>query len=201
MHESGAGVEGAFETHPSVQTRIEAVDRQPDAAVAPSHPAQALLRDIGELEARLLAWEARKRDLPEPQSIPWAELLDRFHRPRWELAGESQEFEGKTVAQLPAIIDASGVELVGAHFADGVRERLQQIAETLCAALERDGWQPDAWSPGEPLIMVKGDRHVEPFTAVSRLAWKQIAFFEWEDECADLGIAGLALATPSYQRA
>jgi len=201
MHESGAGVEGAFETHPSVQTRIEAVDRQPDAAVTPSHPAQALLRDIGELEARLLAWEARKRDLPEPQSIPWAELLDRFHRPRWELAGESQEFEGKTVAQLPEIIDASGVELVGAHFADGVRERLQHIAETLCAALERDGWQPDAWSPGEPLIMVKGDRQVEPFTAVSRLAWKQIAFFEWEDECADLGIAGLALTTPSYQSA
>ena len=34
------GPEAAFETHPSVQTRIEAVDRQPDAVNAPSRPAQ-----------------------------------------------------------------------------------------------------------------------------------------------------------------
>jgi Zn-dependent protease with chaperone function len=202
MSEAGhAGEETAFETHPSVQTRIEAVDRQPDAADAPSHPAQGLLRDLGELEARLLAWETRKRGLPSPAPLNWNATLARFHRPRWEMAGECHEFEGKTVAQLPEIIDASGVELVGAQFANGVRERLQHIAETLCAALERDGWQPESLLPGRPLMMRKGEQRLEPFSAVSRLAWKQIAFFEWEDECAELGIASLALAAPSFQRA
>jgi hypothetical protein len=85
------------------------------------------------------------------------------------------------------------VELVGAEFADGVRDRLQLIAETLCAALERDGWRPDSPAPGRSLVMRKDERRVEPFSAVSKLAWKQIAFFEWEDECAELGIAALPL--------
>jgi Zn-dependent protease with chaperone function len=195
------GPEAAFETHPSVQTRIEAVDRQPDATDAPSHPAVGLLRDVAELEARLLAWEARKRGLPAVQALDWRDAIERFHRPRWEVAGESHEFEGRTVAQLPEIVDAAAVELIGAEFANGVRERLQRIAETLCAALERDGWSPEAPAPGRPLTMRNGDRRVEPFTAVSRLAWKQIAFFEWEDECAELGIAGLALTASTYQRA
>ncbi len=203
MDESGneIGPEALFETHPSVQTRIEAVDLQPDAIDAASLPAQELLCDLDDLEARLLAWEARKRGLPSAQPLAWNAVLARFHRPRWELAGESHEFEGKMASQLPAIIDASGVKLVGAHFADGVRERLQHIAETLCAALERDGWTPDLPVPGGPLAMRKGDRRLEPFTAVSRLAWKQIAFFEWEDECAELGIADLVLTAPSYLRA
>ena len=203
LDESGdeIGPEAEFETHPSVQTRIDAVDLQPDAVTAPSHPAQGLLCDLGDLEARLMAWEARKRGLPPAQPLAWSEALDRFHRPRWELAGESHEFEGKTASQLPEIIDASGVELVGAQFANGVRERLQHVAETLCSALERDGWTADLPVPGGALAMHKGDRRLEPFTAVSRLAWKQIAFFEWEDECAELGIAALALTAPSYLRA
>lgn len=203
MHEAAdqPGGEGAFETHPSLQARIKAVDPQPDAAYPASHPAQGLLRNVQELEARLLAWEGQKRGLPLAKPLAWNQVLPQFQRPRWERLAESQEFEGRSVAQLPEIVDAGGVELTGGQFADGVRARLQQIAETLCAALERDGWQPDAPGPGCPLVMRKGERRVEPFTAVSRLAWKQIAFFEWEDECAELGIAELALAAPSYLRA
>lgn len=195
------GLEALFETHPSIQARIEAVDLQPDAVDVASLPAHELLRDLGGLEARLLAWEARKRGLPPAQPLAWNAALDRFHRPRWDLAAERHAFEGKMVSQLPEIIDAAGVELVGAQFANGVREPLQHAAETLCAALERDGWAPHLPAPGGPLSMHKGDRRLEPFTAVSRLAWKQIAFFEWEDECAELGIAGLALRAPSFLRA
>ena len=203
MHEGDGetGGEDAYETHPSVQTRIKAVDRHPDAAGVVSHPAQALLRDLKKLEARVMAWEARKRGLPTPRPLVWNAVLDSFYRPRWQVAAEHHEFEGRTVSQLPEIIDISGVELVGAQFANGVRERLQHIAETLCAALERDGWQPGLRAPGGPLIMRKGDQSLEPFAAVSRLAWKQIAFFEWEDECAALGIAELALVAPTYQQA
>ena len=203
IHESGGepADEEGFDTHPSVQTRIQAVDLQPDAVAAASHPAKVLLRELDRLEARLMAWEARKRGLPVPQALTWSAALVRFHRPRWDVAGECHEFDGKSVAQLPEIVDASGVELVGAQFATGVRERLQHIAETLCAALERDGWRPDLRAPGRALVMRKGDRRIEPFTAVSRLAWKQIAFFEWEDECAELDVAGLALTAPSLQRA
>jgi hypothetical protein len=195
LDESGdeLGPEAAFETHPSVQTRIEAVERQPDATHAQTHPAKSLLRDVTELEARLMAWEAQKRSWPAPRPIPWSAVVERFRRPRWELACDSPEFDGRTVSQLPEIIDASSVELVGAEFADGVRDRLQLIAETLCATLERDGWRPDSPAPGRSLVMRKDDRRVEPFTAVSKLAWKQIAFFEWEDECTELGIAALPL--------
>ncbi len=192
---------GDYETHPSVQTRIDAMHRQPDGVGTVSHPAQSLLRDIDGLEGRLMAWEARKRGLPTAKPLSWDAVLNSFHRPRWEVAAEGHEFEGRTVAQLPEIVDGSGVELVGAQFANGVRERLQHIAETLCAALERDGWRAELRAPGGPLTMRKGDHAIEPFSAVSRLAWKQIAFFEWEDECALLGIAGLVLVAPSYQRA
>lgn len=192
---------GGFETHPSVETRIKAVDPQPDAAGSAPQAALGLLRDVPELESRLLAWEVQKRGLPTASPLAWDEVLPQFQRPRWDLAADNQEFEGMTVVQLPRIVDATGVDLTGGHFADGVRERLQQIAETLCAALERDGWQAYAPGPGCPLVMRKGERRVEPFTAVSRLAWKQIAFFEWEDECAELGIAELALTAPSCLRA
>jgi len=202
MHESDSPAdEAGYQTHPSIQARIDAVERQPEAADVTSDPAQTLLKDLDELEARLMAWEARKRGLPKAQPLAWNAVLSRFHRPRWEVAGEGHEFEGRTVAQLPEIIDASGVELVGSQFANGVRERLQQVAETLCAALERDGWQADLRAPGAPLIMRKGDQRLEPFSAISRLAWKQIAFFEWEDECAALNIAGLTLVVHTCQPA
>ena len=202
MHESDSPAdEAGYQTHPSIQARIDAVERQPEAADVTSDPAQTLLKDLDELEARLMAWEARKRGLPTVQPLAWNAVLSRFHRPRWEVAGEGHEFEGRTVAQLPEIIDASGVELVGSQFANGVRERLQQVAETLCAALERDGWQADLRAPGAPLIMRKGDQRLEPFSAISRLAWKQIAFFEWEDECTALNIAGLTLVVHTCQPA
>ncbi len=197
INESEGAAEVEFETHPSVQARIEAVDRQPDAQEGRSRPAQGLLTNLEVLEARLMAWEARKRELPAPRSIGWSAVVERVQRPRWEATGDGSDFEGKSVAQLPELIDASGVELVGAEFASGVRERLQRIAERLCGALERDGWQVGKFVPGRALVMTKGDRRVEPFTAVSRLAWKQIAFFEWEDECAELGIGELSLAVPS----
>jgi len=202
MHESDSPAdEAGYQTHPSIQARIDAVERQPEAADVTSDPAQTLLKDLDELEARLMAWEARKRGLPTVQPLAWNAVLSRFHRPRWEVAGEGHEFEGRTVAQLPEIIDASGVELVGSQFANGVRERLQQVAETLCAALERDGWQAELRAPGAPLIMRKGDHRLEPFSAISRLAWKQIAFFEWEDECTALNIAGLTLVVHTCQPA
>ncbi|MBY0502525.1 MAG: M48 family metallopeptidase [Bryobacteraceae bacterium] len=203
MHQPDAASsdEAAFDTHPSVQTRIEAVDQQPDATGIQSHPSLALLLDVEELEGRLMAWEARKRGLPALQPLAWNQVLPRFYRPRWEVAAEGHGFDGQTVAQLPQIIDSAGVELVGAQFANGVRERLQHIAETLCAALERDGWQAELRAPGGPIVMRKADRAVEPFTVISRLAWKQIAFFEWEDECAELGIANLVLVAPTLQRA
>ena len=202
MHESDppAG-EADYQTHPSIQTRIDAVDQPTEAADVASHPAQSLLMDLAGLEARLMAWEARKRGLPTAQPLAWNAVLSRFHRPRWEVAAEGHEFEGRTVTQLPEIIDASGVELVGSQFANGVSARLQHIAETLCAALERDGWQAELHAPGAPLIMRKGDHRLEPFSAVSRLAWKQIAFFEWEDESAALGIAGLTLVAHVCQPA
>jgi hypothetical protein len=200
-----AGEEDFLQTHPNLGDRISAMSRDANGRPPeePSRRAAELLLNLPRLELRLLEFEAQRRRLPVPRKILWPQAGDRVYLAQWDLLANKFKdlLAPYTVAQLPAAVDqaaAMGVRRepgAGTHVATELG--LELLTAALCSTLSFHGWTLTYKSPGMARAFRKGPDTVDPFHAIERLAFKQIAFFEWEDECEALGIGALPLTSSS----
>lgn len=202
-----------LQTHPDLEDRLQAIDRATDVpSEEPSTRAQDLLENLPRLEKRLLDWEAQKRGLPRPRRILWPEAGNLVYQSQWDLlaATYGELLAPFTIAQLPGAIDraaeiGSRMLLTRDRVVASAPEQagLELITAALCSTLAFHGWRLSYKAPGMARAYRKGAYTLDPFEAIEQLAYKEIAFFEWEDRCASLGISDLPLAAtlrPDYQR-
>ena len=198
-----------LQSHPDLEDRLQAMDRA--ANLPPQEPstrAQDLLAELPRLEKRLLDWEARQRGLPEPRRILWPETGNLVYQSQWDsLASEHRDLLSQfTLAQLPAAVDRAaelGLRMPRHRNPSPEESGLRLITAALCSTLAFHGWRLSYKAPGMSRSFRKGEHSVDPFEVIEQLVYKEIAFFEWEDRCAALGIADLPLAATlraDYQR-
>ena len=201
-----------FLTHPDFDARIDAirgggwVSRGAD-----ERPAVALIEDLAALELRLLNWEAQKRGLGTLRPLPWREAGEQVYLAQWrELAQRHGEvLEGVAMRDLPGLV--RGAAELGARLlrtANYLPDReqcsehaLQYLTAAGCAALAEDGWQLSYDRAGLARAFEKNGRRVDLFEVMEKLAWEEMASFEWEDTSEELGIAKLRLMATSASHA
>ena len=199
-----------LQSHPDLEDRLLNIDRTPDAPAAePSTRAQDLLDNLPRLEKRLLDWEAQKRGLPQPRRVLWPEVGNLVYQSQWDslAAAHRDRLAPFTLAQLPAVIDQAGeigtAVRLNAAAGDPREDGLALITAAFCSTLAFHGWRLSYKAPGMPRAYRKGPHTLDPFEVMEQLNYKEIAFFEWEDRAAELGIADLPLAatqSADYQR-
>ena len=200
-----------FLTHPDFDTRIDAIqnDGWRDRATEDS-PAAGLIEDLPALELRLLNWEAQKRGLSPLQPVPWTGVGERVYLPQWRAfaARHRDALNGSTLRDLPQLVrnaEELGTRLLRTANYLPAREEcighaLQFLSAASCAALDTEGWSLDYAAAGHARAFTRNGRHVDVFDAIEKLAYEEMASFEWEDTADELGIAQvhLAAASPSH---
>lgn len=201
-----------FLTHPDFNTRIDAI---PDDGWRPrpaeDRPAVELIEDLPALEMRLLNWEAQKRGVGPLQPAAWSTLGERVYLPQWRqlAARHGEALNGSTLRDLPQL--ARGAEELGARLLrtasylppreECVEHALQFLSASACAALEGEGWRLEYKSAGQARAFLRQGRRVDVFEAIEKLAYEEMASFEWEDLADELGIASVPLAATSASHA
>jgi Peptidase family M48 len=191
-----------FLTHPDFETRLEAIqndgwsNRLPD-----ERPAVALLEDLPALELRLLNGEAQKRGLGTLKPLPWSEVGERVYLAQWrEFARRHGDLlDGAAMRDLPALVRRA--EELGGRLQADSEQALQYLSAASCAALAEEGWQLSYKQAGAPRAFTKNGQQVDMFTVIEKLAWEEMASFEWEDQAEALGIADVRLDATSASHA
>ena len=162
--------------------------------------------------SRMMCWVAYdralrmadKRGLPAPVPMPWHRGAEEIYLRQWRAnaAQHGALFEGHSLQDLPALIRQAADYGQRMHTEPIPPDRAaflaqQALGAAMCVTLENHGWTLDYRSPGCARAFVKGNLRVDPFEIVEKLAWEEMASFEWEDEAVELGIAGLELAAPA----
>lgn len=191
-----------FQTHPDFETRLEAIrndgwsNRMPDA-----RPAVALLEDLPALELRLLSGEAQKRGLGSLKPLPWSEVGERVYLTQWQEFSRRHGdlLEGAAMRDLPVLVRRA--EELGRRLGADGEQALQYLSAAACTALAQDGWELSYAQAGAPRAFTKNGQQVDMFAVIEKLAWEEMASFEWEDQAEALGIAGVSLDATSASHA
>ena len=201
-----------FLTHPDFETRMEAIqndgwgNRAPDERLA-----VALIEDLPALELRLLNWEAQKRGLGTLRRLEWAEAGERVYLPQWREFAQrhGDALDGSFMRDLPALVrDAADLGARLLRTTDYLPDReqcaehaLQFLSAAGCAALVEGGWKLAYDTAGSARAFEKDGQRVDVFEIVEKLAWEEMASFEWEDAAEAMGVAGLSLSATSASHA
>jgi len=199
-------------THPNFDARMEAI---PDdgwrGRGGEDRPAAELIEDLPALELRLLNWEAQKRGLGSLSAVPWSAIGERVYLPQWRdlAARHGEAVNGSTLGDLPGLVrqaEELGVRLL--RTADylpsreqGMEHALQFLCAAACAALAAEGWQLDYRAAGHARAFTRAGQRVDLFEVIEKLAYEEMASFEWEDMAEELGIAQVRLAATSASHA
>jgi Zn-dependent protease with chaperone function len=201
-----------FLTHPDFETRIDAIRSDGWRQRADDdRPAADLIEDLAALELRLLNWEAQKRGLGTLRALKWQDVGERVYLPQWrEFARRhSDVLNGSTLRDLPRLVreaEEMGARLLRTSNYLPAREQcidhaLQFLSAASCAALDAEGWRLDYTSAGHARAFSKNGRRVDPFEVIEKLAYEEMAGFEWEDTAEELGVGGVQLAAISASHA
>lgn len=189
-----------YDTHPTLQERVTALNRLPDEQDCPDDTlAISLLSDVTKLEQELLIHmfgEAKTGDL---RPLEWYEVGQAVYVPIWEkaVAQYAGALEGVTPTSLPGYLRSPDRLAVGLRQTEkGAQLSKEEVnraavrltSMALALALVHHGWALDT-SPGETVSLSKDDVSIQPFVALPKLASSEIAADAWQQLCSETGIA------------
>jgi heat shock protein HtpX len=195
-----------YDTHPPLSERIAAIETLPPGAKAgPCAPALSLVRNVPDLEQRLLAHWLGPDSAAGLTAVDWEATATQVWLPYWDKTVRPYEagLRGVTAASLPTLLQSPGE--LGAQLersagrtlppAEKTRGVTMLVARALVVELARQGWTLDT-SPGAQALLQRGGHRIKPFLAVARLASGELTADAWQALCREAGIIDLALDAP-----
>jgi Zn-dependent protease with chaperone function len=200
------GEAGAYDTHPPLRERLEAIARLPISKPPRTDDPSALtlLRDAEAHARMLLEFAAGRDEVRKLRQVQWADLATQVYPAQWrETASRFAPFlSGFTADGLPA--DRAGFVTAGRTLVQPgegdddarVARAAQVLALGIAVALLDAGAEVET-SPGHPVVFRLAGASVDPFTAVRDVAEGTLPLAEWQAQCRLAGIAGMTLGHPA----
>jgi heat shock protein HtpX len=204
QEEIKTGKADPYDTHPSLKDRIAAVAHLPPGTPRPNDAAAAvtLLDDVPGLEQQLLAGMAGAQNAEQLKPLRWEDVGLQVCLPGWTrlVKPNQQALAGLSPEALRAHDFAAGglggrlVDPDGAPVPEENRAGLaiSTVGAALALALAQQGWALESL-PGLPITARRGAESVEPFTLIGALASGKLTPEAWQRQCAEIGLAGVAL--------
>jgi len=192
-----------YDSHPPLPQRLAAAAEveNPGRATPEGPRGITLLRDVEAVEGALLAFLTGHREVAKLPTGTWQDLQGPSLLASWA------EFAAKEGAKLPPLRVAELAAQAGQldRHARAVNPKIPaeerrgaggwMLGLMLGHALHRAGWQLQT-APGDPVLMVRGDAHIEPFAVGRELAAGKLGEDVWQQTCAEHGIGELPLSGP-----
>jgi heat shock protein HtpX len=202
-----------YDSHPPLRQRIEALSDGPSMAPsqAPSmgtegeavddvSPAIDLLRDLPELEARLLAFMFDNEGIADMVPLDWSEVAEEVWLRKWQesWASQSSAVEGWLVDDLPARreeLSDLGRVFGGENLPPSEWKNctVWYLGLGLGLILHRKGFDLE-YALGENVVLVRGDERIQPQEEIRALVEDPEASAGWSSKLSAWGIAGEVLA-------
>ena len=194
-----------YDTHPPLRDRLAAIAHLPHGPTQEQElPAASLLEDVSALEKELLAKLAGADKAAGLKQIVWDEVGACVYIPQWarlvqmnatRLKGVTPESLGSVAADLKAF----GKTLVDPSNEPPDDENAEALANAVVGAamamlLIRCGGQANI-APGHEVSVNFGPYSLKPFELMPTLKNDGSATDTWIAQCAEVGIAGIELAT------
>jgi hypothetical protein len=194
-----------YDTHPPLRDRIAAIAHLPHGPTQEQEsPAASLLENVSALEKELLAELAGADNAAGLKQIVWDEVGACVYLPQWarlvrmnatRLKGVTPETLGSVAADLKAF----GKTLVKPSNEPPDDEDAEALANAVVGAamallLIRCGGQVNT-APGHEVSVNFGTYSLKPFELMPTLKNDGSATETWIAQCAEVGIAGIELAT------
>jgi hypothetical protein len=199
-----------YDSHPLTAERIAALERSAEPAGAtPDEPGSTLLQDPVAQDRAVVQFTIGQDNYVKLRAIAWDQVGETaFPQVLEQRVGEWAWWLRRLSAeQIPS--DAgwfvrSGHDMLAAEgpaAPEDFKKNLciQVLSWAVALLLLRAGWSV-VTGPGEAIVMVKGGVRFTGVDAIQGLADGSMPTDQWRAKCAELGIAGVPMASPSRSR-
>lgn len=187
-----------YDTHPSLQSRIEAVANLPQGEeLSEDPPAISLLNNIPELETRLFSKLAQLNQISGFKSLAWEDVGEQVYLPMWK------RFARENASYLANVTPASYPEIAknpnefarrfpGPSFDDRRSQANSVLGVALAVALHEQGGKLCTQLHDQAYFQHNG-LEVYPFRVIEDLAKGKLQPEDWQKQCEAIGISDLDL--------
>lgn len=200
-----SGKSEAYDSHPSLKERIEAVRGLPDYKVeAQDWPAFELLNQPDNAERELVAFLAHEANAEAWPGVAWDEVGMKVLLPgfREQVKKHFNVFNKLTLRSVPEV--SSRLAQFGRNFMEPGMENgspelfktlgIQSLSAATVVALSRQGWEVVSL-PGDKVRLRKNGMEMLPFDEIKKLAEGEAKKEDWEAQMQTLGIEEAPLQT------
>lgn len=183
-----------YDTHPSMNERIRALETYPNTVKEDESPAINLITNLPLLEKHLF-------DSSNLEVINWNEVGECVYLPMWVnwVTTYRKALVGLRMEDIPDIARepdefAQKISLINNDptLETALRRIRVVIGSAIAAKLAQLGWKIIAL-PGEAVKLVNQEHEFEPFNFINRLFNKDISRLDWRLICQSMGIYEVAL--------
>ena len=192
-----------YDTHPPLSERLAAAAEveRPGREGAAGPLAIELLRDVGALEGRLLAYLTGATEVADLPARPWSEASVEALVAHWRtfVAAKGRAFPALAVRDFATTApELEALALRVDREIPAVERRAaaaSMLGVLLGTALQRAGFRVEA-NLGEPVALVRGETRIEPMEKARALAAFELDVVAWQKWCDELGVGDVVLAGP-----
>ncbi len=193
-----------YDSHPALKDRLAAIQ----SIVGPALPALdppfiENLRNLDELEGKMIGHLAKQAKVANPESISWESVAEKVWLPHWKQTCERFGRQTEDLSLMRATEILGSAEGIPNLLAPAILKQVQAnheqaeiafnlIPTALVLALHREGWSIST-PLGAPVVAQLHGRTLEPFTLFGKLQKKQISISGLLEEFQGAGIEDLML--------
>ena len=196
-----AGRADAFDTHPTLSERLDALGENRDGGPIEGLPAVSLLDDIPRSTRTLLEFAWGAEPVARLKPIEWDAVGDLVYAPGWKALatqcdGWLAQFTAETIPHSREELTRVAAGVVKRTEIIPIEEKTGRAQVALGAGLARAlldlGFRVESL-PGYSAELVRGADRVDPFDVVGRLTAGTLLREDWAAACARLGLTGVRL--------
>jgi hypothetical protein len=193
------GMTDPYDTHPSLQSRIEAVANLPQGReLTEDPPAISLLENVPELETWLFSKLAQLNHVSAFKPLAWEDTGVQVYLPMWKrFARENVSYlTGVTPAAFPEIaktLDEFARKFPGASFDDRRSQANLVLGVALAVALHEQGWELHTQLHDQAYFQ-HNEMEIYPFSVIEDLAKGKLQPEAWQRQCEAAGFSTLSLS-------
>jgi hypothetical protein len=196
-----AGRADAFDTHPSLSERLDALGENREGGPLEGPPAVSLLNDIPGTTRTLLEFVWGAEPVARLKPIEWDAVGDAVYAPGWKaLAAQCDawlaQFTAETIPHSREALTRVAPGVVKRTEIIPIEEKAGRAQVALAAGLARAllglGFRVESL-PGYSAELVRGAERVDPFDVVGSLVAGALSPEDWAATCVRLGLRGVRL--------
>lgn len=187
-----------YDTHPALQSRIEAVANLPQGMeLTEDPPAISLLENVPELEIRLFSKIAQLNQVSGYKPLAWEAIGAQVYLPMWKRYALENGcyFKGVTPASFSEIaknLDDFAQKFPATSFSDRRSQAKLVLGVALAVVLHEQGWELHL-QLNDQAYFQQNDLEIYPFRVIEDLAEGKLKLEDWQQQCETAGISGLDL--------